>query len=369
MKKNGLIFLVFFCALVNIFSKNLKKPDYVHNYERILEEAQILFDENSYGEALKQAEKARNSKKEQSEYEIYILENSFKPAEVKRKGDSLNLILEILQEREDFDAVQIVKRNFRKYGADFFDNSKEKLLSFIRKNAAFPEADFLMGKIYCLEGEYSFAYEYFSSAYNNSDVLEIPDEKYDILYELANVSQLLNKDEKYEEFLLLILSQSKEFKDATFYSALKKTSESTRNDCLEKFFSLYRCNDFSLLKAYFSLTDFYLEHGYNEKALKTCQLGAITAYTKIIDVLKKRNADFEFSGISDVLKESQLYPDIVQWGIDNNIWKGFYNLAELNYLNSNIIFSVQLFNILKDSEPEDYWKEKAAVRLSEIIPD
>ena len=40
-----------------------------------MEEAQISFDENFYGEALNQAEKAKNSKKYQSEYEIYVLEN------------------------------------------------------------------------------------------------------------------------------------------------------------------------------------------------------------------------------------------------------------------------------------------------------
>lgn len=368
MKKNGLICLIFFCAL-NLFSKSLKKPDYVHNYERILEEAQISFDENSYGEALNLAEKAKNSKKYQSEYEIYVLENSFKPAEVKRKGDSLNSILEILEEREDFEAIRIIKRNFRRYGEESFDDSKNNLISFLRKNAAFPEADFLIGKIYCLEGEYSIAYECFLNAYKNSELLEIPDEKYDILYELANVSQLLKKDEKYEEFLLLILSQSKEFKDDVLYSALKKTSESPRSDCLEKFFSLYRCDDFSLIKAYFALTDFYQTHNQKEKALKTCQLGVITAYTKIIDVIKKRNADFEVAGLSDVLKEVLFYPDIIQWGIENNIWKGFYTLADLNYLNNNLIFSVQLFNILKDNEPEEYWKEKSVVRLGEIVPN
>lgn len=368
MKKNGLICLIFFCTL-NLFSKSLKKPDYVHNYERILEEAQIAFDENSYGEALNQAEKAKNSKKYQSEYEISVLENSFKPAEVKRKGDSLNSILEILEEREDFEAIRIIKMNFRKYGEKSFDDSKNNLLLFLKKNAAFPEADFLIGKIYCLEGEYSIAYEYFLTAYKNSELLEIPDEKYDILYELANVSQLLKKDEKYEEFLLLILSQSKEFKDEILYSALKKTSESPRSDCIEKFFSLYRCDDFSLIKAYFALTDFYQTHNQKEKALKTCQLGVITAYTKIIDVIKKRNADFEVAGLADVLKEVQFYPDIIQWGIENNIWKGFYTLAELNYLNNNLIFAVQLFNILKDNEPEEYWKEKSAVRLSEIVPN
>ena len=368
MKKNGLICLLFLCSL-NLFSRSLKKPDYVHNYERILEEAQISFDENSYGDALSQAEKAKNSKKNQSEYEIYILENSFKPAEVKRKGDSLNSILQILAEREDFEAIQIIKRNFRKYGEKTFGDSKNSLLSFLRKNAAFPEADFLIGKIYCLEGEYSVAYNCFVSAYKNSELLVIPDEKYDILYELANASKLLKKDEKYEEFLLLILGQSKEFKDETLCSAIKKTAESAKSDCLEKFFSLYRCDDFSLLKAYFLLTDFYQENKQKEKALKTCQLGVITAYTKIIDVIKKRNADFEVTGISDVLKEVQFYPDIIQWGIENNIWKGFYTLADLNYLSNNLIFAVQLFNVLKNNEPEDYWKEKSVVRLGEIIPD
>lgn len=368
MRKNGLICLLLLCSL-NLFSKSLKKPDYVHNYERLLEEAQISFDENSYGDALKQAEKAKNSKKNQSEYEIFILENSFKPAEVKRKGDSLTSILQILEEREDFEAIQIIKRNFRKYGEKTFEDSKNSLLLFLRKNAAFPEADFLIGKIYCLEGEYSVAYDCFISAYKNSEILEIPAEKYDILYELANVSQLLKKDEKYEEFLLLVLSQSKEFKDETLCSAIKKTAESSKSDCLEKFFSLYRCDDFSLLKAYFLLTDFYQEHNQKEKALKTCQLGVITAYTKIIDVIKKRDADFEVTGISDVLKEVQFYPDIIQWGIENNIWKGFYTLADLNYLNNNLIFAVQLFNVLKNSEPEDYWKEKSVVRLGEIIPN
>lgn len=368
MKKNGLFFLFFFCAL-NLFSKNIKKPDYIHNYERTLEEAQILFDENSYGEALNLAEKAKNSKKNQSEYEIYVLENSFKPAEVKRKGDSLNAILGILSEREDFEAIEIIRRNFRKYGEETFNDSKSVLLSFLRKNAAFPESDFLIGKIYCLEGEYSIAYDCFFSAYKNSELLEIPDEKYDILYELANVSRLLKKDGKYEEFLLLILSQSREFKDETFSAALNKTSGSTRSDCLEKFFTLYRCTDFSLLKAYFELSDFYMDNNLKEKALKSSQLGVITAYTKIIDVIKKRNAEFEVTGLADVLKEVRFYPDIIQWGIENDIWKGFYMLAELNYLNGNLIFAVQMFNILKDNEPENYWKEKAAVRLSEIIPD
>ncbi len=367
MKKNVFAITLLFFA-VDFYSQNLKKPDYIHGYERIIENAQIAFDEQNYGDALSIAEKAKIERKQKIEYEILTLENAFKPAEVKRQGDSLERIEKILKERQSEDALEIINRNFTKYGKERFNDSKNELLSFLRKNIAFPEADFLIGKIYSLEGEYEIAYNYLFNAYENSENLDIKDEKYSILYELANVSKLLGKDEKYEEFLLLILSQSSDFKNESLEKSMKRTVESSKSDCLEKFFSLYRCTNYSLLKAYFDLTDFYKERNEKEKALHTSQLGVITAYSKIVDILKKRNADFEVSGLDSVLKEATLYSDIVLWGTENNVWEGFYNLADLSYQNNDLIFCIQLFNILKDYEPEDYWKNKAFVRLNEITP-
>lgn len=367
MKKNIFVF-----ALILVFSicsaQNLKKPDYIHSYERIIEDAQIAFDDKNYGDSLTLAEKAKNERKLKSEYEVFVLENAFKPAEVKKQGNSISESLKILQERENYEAINIIERNFIKYGKERFNDSKSVLIEFLRNNVSFPEADFLIGKIYCLEGEYEIAYKYFFQAYENSANLDVPDEKYSILYKLADVSKILNKDDKYEEFLLLILSQSSEFKDESLKKSMLRTVASTKTDCLEKFFTLYRASNYSLLKAYFSLSNFYIGQNEKEKALVTCQFGVITAYSKIVDVLKKRNADFEVTDIVSVFKEIALYPDIIQWGIENNVWEGFYNLADLTYANNDLIFCIQLFNVLKDNEPERYWKNKAAVRLDEITP-
>ena len=191
--KRYFVFISLFLLSIFSFSQNMKKPDYVHNYERIYDEALVAYDSGLYGDALNLAEKAKNARKYTVNYEIFTLENALKASDVKKKGDSLEDILKILEEREDFDAISIIKRNFFKYGKERFDDSKESLLSFIRSNAAFPEADALIGKIYCLEGEYELAYKYYFQAYENERNLDIKDEKYSILYELANVSLLLKK--------------------------------------------------------------------------------------------------------------------------------------------------------------------------------
>lgn len=364
--KRIIAFAVLLLASFAVFSQTMDKPDYIHGYERVLDQAEVAYDDGDFGEALNLAEKSKNLRRFQIKYEIFTLENSFKSSEVKQKGDSLTNIIKILNQREDYDAVEVIARNQRKYGEERFNDSKTQLLNFIKTNDSFPEADYLIGQIYCLEGEYEIAYKYLFQAYENSENLDVKDVKYDILYKLADVSLLLHKDDKYEEFLLLILSQSPEFKDASLAKVMKKTVESTRADCLEKFFSLYRCNNYSLLKAYFALTQYYQSHNKKEKALHVCQLGVITAYTKIIDVIKKRNAEFEVTGLQDVLEEASKYPDIIQWGIENDIWKGFYTLAELSHSQTNLIFAVNLLHVLKDYEPEDYWKDKAFVKLNEI---
>lgn len=365
MKKIFSFFIALFLC-IQIFAVTEKKPDYVHNYERILDDAEICFSESSFGDALNYAEKAKNARKYQYEWEIKLLENSFKPNDVKKKGDSLSDIRKLMVEREDFDAVEIIDRYTLKLGFDYFDNSKKKLLLFLEENKIYPEAEFLIGRIYCLEGEYDIAWRYYSKALENSNLLDVPSFKYDILYELAKVSQLLNKSDKYEEYLLLILSQSEEFKNESLSQAMLNTLSGTKSNCLEKFFSLYRCENHKVIKAYFDLTDYYVEHNRKEKALKTCSLGVIASYSKIIDVIKKRDAEFSGENLVDVLKEVQNYDDIVKWGIENDIWKGFYNLAEITYKNNDLIFCIQLFNILKDLEPEQYWKDKASVRLKEI---
>ena len=73
--------------------------------------------------------------------------------------------------------------------------------------------------------------------------------------------------------------------------------------------------------------------------------------------------DFEFHGLGHLLKLCERYPDIVEWGSRNNVWKLFCSFAESAGSNGKILFARKLLLVLSESEPEEYWRRYA----SEII--
>lgn len=156
------------------------------DFRKLYLEAQIAFDAQDFGQALKLIELAKKMRKERIDWELMTLKNSFKPAEVKYAGDSLVTIKSVLSGKQDYDAINIIDSYLRFYGAERFADSARTLLAFIETQYPYPEADFMAGRIYRLEGEYAFAHKFYSQAYKDAAVLDVPDEKYDILYALAD---------------------------------------------------------------------------------------------------------------------------------------------------------------------------------------
>lgn len=365
MKKSILLFCLSLLS-VSVFSQRLQRPDTVNTDKRILMNAQTAFDELRFADSLTLAEKAKVARKDLIHWEKTVLENSFKPSEVKRAGDLISGSIPVLEERQDYEALEIITKYTKIKGLEFFEDSKKNLVEYIKTQSEYPEAEYLIGQIYCLEGEYSLAQNYYTKAYQHADILDVSEEKYDILYSLANISLVTKDYDKYEQDLLLILAQDNAFKDETLIRAIEKTISGTKPETMEKFFTLYRAYNYRLLKAYADLAEYYMEHNEKEKALKASALGSLTAFTKILDVIKKRNPDYVYTDFASMFVEASNYSDIVQWGIDNNVWKGFDDFAEVAYKNNDLIFAIQLYNVLKDFSPETYWREHAAYRLKEI---
>lgn len=363
--------LKFFCIFYFIiysfvFANNLQKPDYIFDDKRILEEAIEAFDNLEYGDALNYALKAKEARKNKILWEIYTLENSLKPAEVKYVGDDISTIITVLKDREDYDAIEIFNRYHKIKGTDFFENSAKKLLAYIKTQKDFPEADYLIGNIYKLEGEYNFAKKYYSSALKTADILDIPSEKYNILYSLADLSLMDNDTKEYEKYLLLIIAHDSFYKDENMMSAMERTLKGTSSDTLERFFKLYRADNFNLLNAYISLSEYYQSKNHKQKSLHTSALGALTGFTKILSVVSNRNPEFKYTNLGALFEEASLYPDIIEWGINNSVWMGFYQFAEQAQKNDYPIFAKQMYNVLKDYSPEEYWRDAANTRLQEL---
>ena len=336
------------------------------DFRKLYLEAQIAFDAQDFGQALKLIELAKKMRKERIDWELMTLKNSFKPAEVKYAGDSLVTIKSVLSGKQDYDAINIIDSYLRFYGAERFADSARKLLAFIEMQYPYPEADFMAGRIYRLEGEYAFAHKFYSQAYKDAAMLDVPDEKYDILYALADNARVQKKYEDYEKYLLLAVGLGGDYKNNTLLNAMVNTIKSPRSDCMDKFFTLYRADNFRLLKAYYELAEYYAGAGEKLKTLRTAALCALTGFSKIYSIVQMRNPQFVFTDIRSLLNEAASYGDIVDWGVDNNVWKGFNFFAEECFKNGCPVFAVKLYSVLKDCSPETYWKEEAAIRLAAI---
>ena len=97
-----------------------------------------------------------------------------------------------------------------------------------------------------------------------------------------------------------------------------------------------------------------------EKALRCSALGTVVAVTKIEDIVKDRINDFKYSGLKDLLLRASIYSDITEWGNSNGVWELFVNFALHCRENGHNVFASTLFSVLKDAEPEEYWRQKAA---------
>lgn len=373
--KSFLFVFFFFCSSYTAFTQSdnelythvdIEKPDYVIGDKRIFLNALNAFDANDYGATLKWIDKAKATRMQKAQWEVQTLKMSMRSPDVKVFGDDVANIAKVLAEREEYDALQVINHYKKYYTLEAFGNSMKRLISFIQSQSPYPEADYLSGRVYQLEGEYDVAQKLYLKAYENADILDIPDQKFDILYSLSEIAFIKKDYKRYEEYLLLIVSFDPSYKNKSFVASIKRIIRSKKGDNVEKFFKMYRSSNYKLLNAYFALSEYYQNLGEQDRALSASSLGCLTGFTKIIDVVKKRSADFSYSSISSLLDEAALYPDIVEWGKENNVWKGFNDLAQYTFESGYEAFAAKFYQVLQDHSPEEYWRREAQVMLCKI---
>lgn len=326
-------------------------------------DAITAFDEQDYGTALKCCENAILYRRQQIEDETEILKSSLSSKKVQTAGDDIKKILSILTERKEMKSVNIINSYLKKKGYDYFNNSMQEMLDYMNSSKVYPEAQKIIGDIYKLEGEYDFAEEYYSLALKNADVLDIPDERYDILYMLAEISRLNNDFPEMEKRLLNILIEDNSFKDNALNKAMISTIKNNKKGTMEKFFNLYRANSYISIDAYNQLAQYYFENGYKDKALQFSALSAITTFSKIIEIVESRNSEYSYTNLKTFMQEAAFYSDIVEWGSENQAWKSFNILAKYATECGYTIFSRELLVVLVQFSPETYWQKDAVLQL------
>ncbi|MBR7081022.1 MAG: hypothetical protein IKI40_10975 [Treponema sp.] len=371
----SLILLAVFLAggMLPLFSQTslvVRKPT-GDDYWYILKEAQDAYDFGDYGNSIALAEKAKAKRKDQIKWEHYTLDQSQRLVQIRNAGDELKNVTKAMADAKQKNALAIVNSYLETYGKERFRGSFSALLKFINQNNSYPEADYLIGRVYKIEGEASLATVYLKRAYEASDLLSVPAVRYDILYDLADLSE---HNDDYEKYLMDVLADDTMFTKTTFMNSMEKVIAGKDKASVERFFMLYRNESAYSLEALRKLASYYEElankaqdqataRTYMSKSLKCTALGTIVAVTRIQETLEDRQTEYKYTTLSDLMKTASIYPDIVNWGNEKVVWEMFYNLADTAQRMGYSMFSYELFTILSKSIPEPYWADRAALRL------
>ena len=325
--------------------------------------ARAAYDNQEYGKALKYAEDAILYKKEQLKADYDSIATSIAAREVKKAGDDINNIIPILTERDEYDVIKLIEYYNSK---EDFNNSISQVLVYIKNHEEYPEAQKLIGDIYKIEGEYLYAEQYYLKALENAAVLDIPDERYEIIYMLADLSRL-NKD--YENMEIRLLNSSGKDQNQlnmTLARSMKSTVSKNNAAAIEKFFTMYRAQDYFCLRAYYELAQYYLSINELDKAFNYSAMAVITGFTKVYNVISKRDIDFEYTNIADFLDIIPYHNDILSWGEENQVWRSFNLFCEICGNCGYTVFSSELLKILAFHSPQKYWQQDAVLKLDKL---
>ena len=364
MKKILLFLALGVFTAYSLFSQSVPRRIAVGEEDwRLLNEAKDLFYAQDFGGALNYAEKSRASRQQECTWQAYVLENALKKKAVRLANDNLTNIIAVFKKDGMTDELQIVRRYFDKFGEGLFKNSYSALIEFVVSYIQYPEADSLIGNIYIHEGEYTIASDYLKRALKNSINLDIPDEKYGILYDLASLSKDTGNFDDYEAYLLLAAGDNKRFMDENFMRSMLRIISEDTDVAVKKFFELYRAGQPQTLRAFVELGDFYLKKGEEVKALRCNALAAIISVTKLEEVLERRVTDYSFTTFSDAFVRCADFEDMVNWGNESGVWNAFVNLADSAASAGYLLFARKMYGELSVCVPESYWRKVAAKRL------
>ena len=227
------------------------------NSTRILEDAQFAFDSGAYGEALKLAEEAKLLHQQEVDECLSALNQALHPQEVQDAGDDISAVVAVLRSRDVYDVVALIEYMSTLHGELYFDNSIYEMLQHLEDKRVFPEASHLVARVYEYEGEYELSYSYYTDAWNHAAVLDIPERKYDILYDMANLSYNFNDYENCEKALMLIIASDPYYSNDGFAAALNNSVQ--RGYSADKVFNLYRSDCYRSIPAFYRLTELYQE--------------------------------------------------------------------------------------------------------------
>jgi len=333
-----------------------------------LERGKLMFRQGDYSNALLSFEDARRQRRAMYERLERYLINLLSITEVRRIGDSLDLVERYIGERRHSDAGDALAELYYRIPRESFNNSASAALSALSTLKDYPEAEYWIGETYLIEGELKLAQTQFLKAYDLRTLLENPGFATELLYKIAAICRTRQEYNEMERNLLMILADDKLWSGGGTgggNGAFEKQSltRTLENNGVNRFLTLYRYRNTESALAHQLLGLYYYQSGRHGKAQEHLMFAFLIQNTVIIEEVIRHRYDYTFETLELLANEINRYPLLKEYAEKNEYYKTAYYLAASLYGNGKSPTAKEIWTYLSVQPTAGEWQTRATAQL------
>ncbi|MCL2601324.1 MAG: hypothetical protein FWD91_00775 [Treponema sp.] len=328
-----------------------------------LEEGKLLFRSGDYGNALVTFDKARRTRHAQFTRLEQDLIRLLSTAEARTLGDSLFSIERLISFRNETAAAAALDYLFHRVSRESVGGSAARVLEELERQKNFPEADFWMGETFMAEGELALALTQYQRAWDNRALLETPGFDVQILYCMTTIRQMRQEYIEMERLASQIITGDSpgHNRDNLWASGLLRAAmvRLLESEGIHRFISLYRHDNIVTERAHRLLGFFFTDTRRDISAAEHLMFAFLIQNTIIIDDIIRRQFDFTFTTLDDLMTHALVQPALVEFMEETEYFRTAFHLSTALASTGKTIPAMQLWAFLAASPNAGVWGERA----------
>jgi tetratricopeptide (TPR) repeat protein len=296
-------------------------------YWYTLEQGKHYFRSGDYGEALVAFESARDQRRAMYSRMEQDLIDLLSIPDVRRLGDSLDLVESYIAERGRIDAAAALAELYYRVPKGSLGNSAQAALTAIGRFKDFPDAEYWIGEAYRVEGEYGIALKQYERAYEQRALLETPGFDLELLYKIADLHRLRQEYAAMEERLLEILLRDTLWQEDSSSFIRTAMTRTLANEGVGRFLTLYRYNNQEVERAHRLLGFYYNALGRHNRGVEHLLFAFLIQNSVMIDEIIRTEFDFVFSSLEALMAETLRRNALQAYMEDVEYYKTIYYLG------------------------------------------
>ncbi|HTX72924.1 MAG TPA: hypothetical protein VMC79_08885 [Rectinemataceae bacterium] len=228
--------------------------------------------------------------------------------------------------------------------------------------AAYPDADFWIGKIFMAEGETKLAELQFQKAYDEREAFDSADQVYPVLESLAEVYRAQGRFQDYESRLRAIADDSGIFrKESEHLRLAMERTLSTRG--IDALMALYRLDESFPLHAFSELGQFYLRDG-RPLALTYLMTAVDTELSKTVEAVTAVDPVYEYGALAGHLDRIESDGELREYARTVGLYRDLYLLGEALGMGGYRQSARDIWTALARLNGIEPWNQRAAGALA-----